>query len=120
MYESAFRSIDDMLWANLGVSISLLLGLLAVFRADLTQSLVSIRAVGREGLSEIKATYGGFFIGISLYALTAQSSTVFTVIGTGWLSAALVRFLSILSQGYSLKNLGGVIFEAVVGLLCLS
>jgi hypothetical protein len=80
MYESAFRSIDDMLWANLGVSISLLLGLLAVFRADLTQSLVSIRAVGREGLSEIKTTYGGFFIGISLYALTAQSSTVFTVI----------------------------------------
>lgn len=106
--------------ANLGVIISLLLGLLAVFRADLIQSFVSIRAVGKEGLSEIKATYGGFFIGISLYALITQSSMVFTVIGIGWLSAALIRFLSMLSQGYSMRNLGGVIFETVVGLLCLS
>lgn len=106
--------------ANLGILISLLLALLAVFRVDLIQSFVSIRAVGKEGVSEIRATYGGFFLGISIYALISQSPMVFNLIGIGWLSAALVRLLSILSQGYTLRNLGGVVFEALVGLLCLS
>jgi len=108
------------LMANSGAVISLLLGLVAVLRPDLIQRFVSIRAIGKEGQSEIRATYGGFFIGIALYALFTQSATAFTVIGAGWLGAALIRLLTLLQGAFSLKNLAGVGFEALVGWLCLA
>lgn len=105
---------------NLGALITLLLGMLALIRTDLIQRFVSIRGIGKEGLSEVKATYGGFFISIALYALILQSYTAFTVLGAGWLGAALIRLVTLLQGAFTWKNLGGVIFEALVGCLCLA
>lgn len=109
-----------MILVNLGALITLLLGLLAVIRPDVIQRFVSIRAVGKEGRSELKATYGGFFIAIALYALVTQSYTAFTVLAVGWLGAALVRAMTLCQGAFSWRNLGGVLFEAIVGGLCLA
>lgn len=109
-----------MILVNLGALITLLLGMLAFFRPDLIQRFVSIRALGKEGRSEIRATYGGFFMAIAGYALFNQSYTAFNILGVGWLGAALVRTLTLLQGAFSAKNLAGVLFEALVGLLCLA
>lgn len=106
--------------SNIGVLTCLLLGLLAIFKPKLIQSFVGVRAVGKEGDSEFKATYGGFFIGISIYAFVVQSEEVFIVIGIGWLSASFIRLLSMFGGALTIKNFGGVLFEAMVGILCLS
>ena len=109
-----------MLLSNIGVVLTLMLGVIAMLIPQLIQSFVSIKAVGKEGVSEIRATYGGFFIGIAIYALYSQSAEVFGAIGLGWIAAALIRLLTILTGSFSPKNVVGVIFEGVIGGLCLA
>jgi len=108
------------LLSNIALLICLALGLLAIFRPEQIQSFISIRAVGKEGKSEIKSTYGGFFVGLSIYALAVQSADVFMVIGIGWLSASFIRFVGLFRGLLTIKNVGGVFFEALIGVLCLS
>lgn len=107
-----------LLLSNIGVLLTLILGLTAIFRPQLIQTLVSIKAVGIEGLSEVRATYGGFFTGIALLALLTQSTDYFTLIGAGWLAASLVRLCTFWSGSFTHKNLGGVVFEGSIGALC--
>jgi len=110
----------DTILQNAGVFISLCLGFVAIFWPSKTEEFTSIKGVGKEGNSEVRATYGGFFFGIALFALFSQNSFVFLVLGIGWLSAALVRLLTFCFGFYTNKNLMGVVFEGVVGLLCAS
>ena len=108
-----------MIISNVGACISLLLGCFAVFYPKKIERLVGLYSKDLEGLSEVRATYGGFFIGISLWALYSQSKDAFFTIGLGWMLAALVRLVTVLTGSYSIKNLGGVFFEAAIGTLCL-
>ncbi len=103
---------------NIGAIISLVLGFIAIFWPAKTETFVSIKSADKEGNSEIRATYGGFFLGIALFALISQNPTVFSVLGIGWLSASLVRLLSCCFGFYTNKNLMGVIFEGLIGGLC--
>lgn len=105
---------------NIGAIISLVLGLIAIFWPSKTEEFTSIKGVGKEGNSEVRATYGGFFFGIALFALLTQNPTVFLVLGIGWVSAALIRLLTLCFGFYTAKNLGGVFFEGIIGLLCIS
>jgi len=105
---------------QIGAVLSVILGLLAVFFPRTIEKLVSIQAVGKLGVSEIRATYGGFFLGISIFALYSQDKNAFIALGLGWLSAALVRLGTFIFGNATRENAGGIIFEAVIGLLCLS
>jgi len=109
-----------LILSNIGVAVCLVLGLVAIIKPEYTKQLVGINASSEEGESEIKATYGGFFVGISIYAFVTQSSDAFAVIAIGWLVAALVRLSTFFKGSYSHKNFGGVLFETTVGILCLS
>jgi len=64
-------------WSNLGAGISFMLGSLAIIWPTKIESFLSIKGIGKEGVSEIRATYGGFFVGIALYALITQTPAVF-------------------------------------------
>ena len=105
---------------NIGAVISLILGLMSIIWPSKIEAFVSIKSVGREGVSEIRATYGGFFSGISLYAMITQTPVAFMALGCGWLCAAIVRFVTLLFGFATPKNMGGVIFEGVIGVLCIS
>ena len=72
-------------------------------------------------ISEIRATYGGIFIGISGTALATGSSGAFLSLGMAWSAAALARILSMLmDDALNGKNTGGVVMEAVLGAMCLA
>lgn len=105
---------------NIGAFLSLVLGCMAVLNPSLTEKFVSVTANGSLGIAEIRATYGGFFIGISGLALFTQNSHTFVALGAGWLGAAIIRFGTVVTGTTSLKNYGGVCFEAMIGFLCLS
>jgi hypothetical protein len=109
-----------ILLQNIGAIISFVLGFTAIFWPAKTEVFVSIKSVGKEGNSEVRATYGGFFLGIALFALISQNPTVFIVLGVGWLSASLIRLLTCCFGLYTNKNLMGVIFEGFIGGLCAS
>ncbi len=103
---------------NAGALISFVLGFIAVFWPARTEAFTSVQGVGKEGNSEVRATYGGFFIGISLFAMLTQNPLIFVVLGVGWLSAALARLFSFCFGLYTHKNLMGVVFEGLIGALC--
>jgi hypothetical protein len=111
----------SQLFSNAGALITFVLGLLALVYPNLIAKFVSIEPIGLPGISEVRATYGGFFAALGGLCLYAQSSTVFLVAGVAWFGAALGRALSVLmDRSYAPKNLAGIIFESGIGTLLLA
>ena len=106
--------------ALIGATLTLILGVVAIIKPILIGELVSIQAVGKLGVSEIRATYGGFFFGLALFAIYTQELNVYLSLGFGWVGAAIIRACTLFIGNYSVKNLGGVIFELTIGLMCIS
>ncbi|WP_069472063.1 hypothetical protein [Candidatus Marithrix sp. Canyon 246] len=69
--------------------------------------------------SNIGATIS-LILGISLFGIVTQNSQAFALLGCGWLSAAIVRLMTLFFGFATPKNIGGVIFELLIGLLCIS
>jgi hypothetical protein len=101
---------------NAAALITAALGLMGLLLPTKAAQLTSIRPEGLLGTSEIRATYGGFFLALGAYALYAQADIVFAVAGVAWLGAAGGRLLSVVvDRSVSAKNLAAVVFEAAVG-----
>jgi len=91
-----------------------------LFSGRQNRKLTSTHGQGKEGNSEVRATYGGFFLAIALFAIATQMPVMFQTLGIGWLGGALVRVLTFCFGYYTKKNLGGVVYEGLIGLLCIS
>ncbi|MBI5504961.1 MAG: DUF4345 family protein [Deltaproteobacteria bacterium] len=103
---------------TLGGLITLGLGVLGLFWPMKVAGMVSIQPDGLRGLSEIRATYGGVFFAIGLFAVMWQDPNVFRALGFGWFGAAAGRMFSIVrDESGSGANYGAVAMEALVGLL---
>ncbi|MGP4846233.1 DUF4345 family protein [Marinobacter sp. 1Y8] len=104
-----------------GAVCTLALGALGLVAPHKVANLVGIVPEGKLGLSEIRATYGGIFVGLGAACLLFQQSEVYVTVGLAWLLAAVSRAVSIfLDQSHSSKNVGGVIVEAGIGLLLVA
>jgi hypothetical protein len=110
----------ENLFSNIGAIISLVLGIVAIIWPTKTESFVSVQSIGKEGLSEIRSTYGGFFAGLAVYAMIVQIPEVFIALGLGWLGAALVRTVTLIFGSLTKKNVAAVFFEGIIGTLCIS
>ncbi len=107
--------------ANIGSVATLLLGCLGLFFPSRVAAFTSISPVGPTGVSEIRATYGGLFAALGLACLALQSLTVFSTAGIAWVGAAAGRTWSVLiDRNRDSKNLGGIVFELMLGLLLLA
>ena len=106
---------------NLGALATAGLGAMGLVRPRAAAAFTSMEPVGLVGVSEIRATYGGFFLLLGGYALASQEPAAFTAAGLAWLGAAGGRLVSVLvDRSTSAKNLGGIAFEAAIGLLLLA
>ncbi len=107
--------------ATLGALITVALGLLGALAPATVARLVGVQPVGGVGLSEVRATYGGLFLGLGGACLVLQSPVAWLVAGIAWVGAALMRLPSlVLDKGSYPKALGGFALELTVGLLLLS
>jgi hypothetical protein len=107
--------------ANVGAAITTALGILGALAPRAVGEAIGVRAVGALGVSELRATYGGFFAALGAGCLWTQSRLAFALVGAAWGGAALARLGSLaVDRSRSAKNLGGVLFEASVGGLLLS
>lgn len=105
----------------IGATIILVLGLLGLIMPHQVSRTIGIKPVGRLGLSEVRATYGGLFIGLGLACLIFRTPELFAAVGIAWIAAALVRLGSIRFDGSrSSTNMAGLAVEAVIGLLLLA
>ena len=97
------------------------LGCLGMLFPAAVSRLLGIQPTGPLGISELRATYGGFFLCLGIGCVGTQSATVFAVVGAAWCAAAVARLLSLAVDGSrSSRNAAGIVFEASVGLAMLS
>jgi hypothetical protein len=109
----------------LGVVIGTGLGLLGLIAPRRALAFVGLQVGSPEGRAEVRATYGGLFIGLEVGAAvlwqTAGRTEPLGVIGIAWLGAAMGRVVSLAVDGRrTAKNVAGIGFEAVLGLVHLS
>ncbi len=98
----------------------MLLGGAALLFPKTMAAFVGIQPIAPVGVSEIRSTLGSFFLGLGATCLWLQSADAFTVLGVASLGAAMVRLLSSLfDRSASIKNIGGVVAEALLGALFL-
>ncbi len=108
--------------ASVAAVLSLLLGLYAIVSPHGTLRLVglSLDPSRAEGISEVRATYGGVFTGISLAALLTGSPVAFLVLGSGWAGALVLRLVSSAVDRVPVKaNLPGIATEGLIAAGCL-
>lgn len=105
----------------LGAVITLGLGLMGCIAPNVTARMVGLEVRSSLARSEVRATYGGLFIGLGVSCLWFQSPGMSLVVGIGWFVAAAARFIAILIESEaSLKNIGGLVLEGGIGALFLS
>ena len=110
-----------MLIANGGAVITTLLGVLALLFPSSVARVLGVEARNPLGSSELRATYGGFFIGLGVGCWLAQSSVVFAVVGGAWCTAGCIRLLTIcFERSLSSENVVGAAVELAVGFAMLS
>jgi hypothetical protein len=107
--------------AMAGALATLALGLLGLLAPARVASLIGIGADGALGRSEVRATYGGVFIGLGAACLALRAPEAFAVAAAAWLFASLARLASLaVERDASGRNLGGVAVEGGIGLALLS
>jgi hypothetical protein len=115
--------LDVLCW--LGLLVGMTLGLLGLVTPERALRFVGLRVGAPEGQAEVRATYGGFFLSLEVGAAVlwqvAGTPQAVLVVGLAWLGAALGRVASLVVDGKRTpKNIGGVVFEAGLGLLHLT
>lgn len=112
----------EIIVASVAAVLSLLLGLYAIVspRGALRLVGLSLDPSRVEGISEVRATYGGVFTGISLAALLTGSPVAFLVLGSGWAGALVLRLVSSAVDRVPVKaNLPGIATEGLIAAGCL-
>ena len=107
---------------NLAALITMGLGCLGLFAPDRALKLVGLRLDPDipHSVAEVRATYGGLFVGLGAAVLWLQSEAGFLLLMTGWFGAALGRLTSVaVDKTGTGQNFGAVAFEAGFGALIL-
>ena len=105
---------------NLSAGFFVLLGIFGFALPQLAAAFVGLKPVSAEGISEMRATLGSFFLGLGVACLWLQSPIAFTTVGIASIVAAIARFLSLfIDRSFSIKNVGGVFTEAILGAMLL-
>lgn len=109
------------LLANCGAVVTAVLGCFGLLFPNAVSRVLGIQPDGPLGISEVRATYGGFFLCLGIGCFVAQSPSAFAVVGAAWCAAAAARLLSLAIDGSrSWQNVVGILFEAGVGVAMLA
>jgi len=101
---------------TVGSIVTLALGVFGLFLPASAARLVGLEPDGERGISEIRATYGGVFLALGIFATIAQTSDVFRVLGVAWIGAGAARSFSYVhDNSRSPANLGAIVVELAVG-----
>ena len=92
-------------------------GLLALVRPSAAYGFTGLNAAGARGVTEIRAVFGGLFIGLGLAPLFLGSAA-YTMLGIGYLAIAAARLFSIVfDQSYAQSNWISLGIEIVLGVI---
>ena len=90
-------------------------GLLAFVKPTATYGFIGLNANGVRGVSEIRAIFGGLFIGLGLAPLFL-GATAYQMLGIGYLAIAVARTFSLVfDKSYAPSNIISLVIEIVLG-----
>lgn len=94
-------------------------GVLAFVKPAATYGFIGLNATGVRGVSEIRAIFGGLFIGLGLAPLLL-GATAYQMLGIGYLAIAVARTFSIVfDKSYAQSNLISLVIEIVFGAILI-
>ena len=92
-------------------------GVLAFVKPSAAYGFTGLNANGIRGVSEIRAVFGGLFIGLG-FAPFILGPTAYTMLGIGYLAIAAARTFSILfDKSFAQSNIISLGIEIVLGVI---
>jgi hypothetical protein len=92
-------------------------GLLALVKPAAAYGFTGLNAAGVRGVSEVRAVFGGLFIGLGIAPLFLGAAA-YTMLGIGYLAIAAARTFSIVfDKSYARSNLISLGIEIVLGVI---
>lgn len=96
-------------------------GVLGLLWPRTVSRVIGIHIPGRLGLSEVRATYGGLFIGAGPAVTLIGNRDAALVLGAAWARAFIGRAVSfVIDRSHMNENIAGLAIEATIALLLLS
>lgn len=96
---------------------TVLTGLFALVKPSAIRGFTGLMAEGPRGISEVRAIFGGLFIGLGVSPFLF-GGTAYQVLGLGYLAIALVRLVSIfLDKSRDSSNWISLVVEIVFGVI---
>lgn len=103
-----------------GAIISIVAGCLGLIWPKQVSQTIGLQIPGLLGQSEVRATYGGLFIGAGAAVVLIASSDAALVLGGAWAGAFIARAISfVIDRSRSKENIAGLLIEGVMALLLI-
>jgi hypothetical protein len=103
-----------------GAALSILAGVFGLIWPQQVSRAIGLQIPGRLGTSEVRATYGGLFIGSGSAVMLIASSEAALVLGAAWGGAFAARAISfVIDKSRSKENVAGLAIEAFMATLLL-
>lgn len=103
-----------------GAIISIVAGCLGLIWPKQVSQTIGLRIPGRLGTSEVRATYGGLFIGAGTAVVLIGNSDAALVLGAAWAGAFVARAISfVIDKSRTKENIAGLVIEGVMAVLLI-
>jgi hypothetical protein len=105
----------------IAVIATIAIGLFSLFAPTKIEGFTGLKPVGGRGVAEIRAIFGGAFIGLGLVPLLLNKSVAYPMLGIVYLAIGLTRVVTtiFLDKSRESSNLISVASELVLGVLFL-
>ena len=103
-----------------GAIISVVAGCLGLLWPEHVSRTIGLHIPDRLGTSEVRATYGGLFIGAGVAVLLIANSDAALVLGAAWTGAFVARAISFaIDKSRTKENIAGLLIEGVMAVLLI-
>jgi hypothetical protein len=104
----------------IAVIATIAIGVFALVAPTKIEGFAGIKAIGGRGVAEIRAIFGGVFIGMGVATFLLDKTIAYPMFGIIYLAIGLVRVVTIfLDQSRESSNLISVATELIFGVLFL-
>ncbi len=104
----------------IAVIVTIVIGLFALVAPTRIEGFTGLKTVGGRGVAEIRAIFGGVFIGMGVATFLLDKSIAYPMFGVIYLAIGLVRVVTIfLDKSRQSSNLISVASELTFGVLFL-
>lgn len=120
MRTTSCKTEDVNALGYVGAMISVFAGCLGLIWPQQVSRTIGLQIPGRLGTSEVRATYGGLFIGAGTAVVLIDNSDAALVLGAAWAGAFAARAISfVIDTSRTKENIAGLLIEGVMAVLLI-